>query len=84
MIPWAGTAHLPEQRQYVRGSGCCFAQPPPALGVAGSDGHTQRQQPERLPPGCPEHFWRGLPRQRCGGIAAGYDHAVGVPRSGGT
>ena len=55
---------------------------PPALGVASSDGHTQRQQPERLPPGRPEHFWRGLPRQRCGGIAAGYDHGEAVPRSG--
>ena len=55
---------------------------PPALGVAGSDGHTQRQQPERLPPGRPEHFWRGLPRQRCEGIAAGYDQAEGLPRSG--
>ena len=22
---WAGTAHLPEQRQYVRGCGCCLA-----------------------------------------------------------
>ena len=44
--------------------------------------HCLRQQPERLPPGCPEHFWRGSPRQRCGGIAAGYDQAVGLPRSG--
>ena len=55
---------------------------PPALGVAGSDGHTQRQQPERLPPGHSEHFWRGSPRQRCGGIAAGDDQAEGLPRSG--
>ena len=54
---------------------------PPALGVAGYDGHTQRQQPIGLPPGRPEHFWRGLPRQRCGGIAAGYDHGKAVPRS---
>ena len=46
--------------------------------------HCLRQQPERLPPGRPEHFRRGLPRRRCGGIAARYNQAVGLPRSGGT
>lgn len=54
----------------------------PAQSVADLFRHCLRQQPERLPPGCPEHFWRGLPRQRCGGIAAGYDHGEAVPRSG--
>ena len=44
--------------------------------------HCLRQQPERLPPGRPEHFRRGLPRRRCGGIAARYNQAVGLPRSG--
>ena len=56
----------------------------PAQSVADLFRHCLRQQPERLPPGCPEHFWRGSPRQRCGGIAAGYNQAVGLPRSAGT
>ena len=55
---------------------------PPVQSVADLFRHCLRQQPERLPPGCPEHFWRGSPRQRCGGIAAGYNQAVGLPRSG--
>lgn len=46
--------------------------------------HCLRQQPERLPPGRPPHFRRGLPRRRCGGIAARYNQAVGLPRRGGT
>ena len=54
----------------------------PAQSVADLFRHCLRQQPERLPPGCPEHFWRGSPRQRCGGIAAGDDHGEAVPRSG--
>ena len=54
----------------------------PAQSVADLFRHCLRQQPERLPPGCPEHFWRGSPRQRCGGIAAGYNQAEGLPRSG--
>ena len=44
--------------------------------------HCLRQQPERLPPGRPEHFRRGSPRRRCGGIAARYNHGEAVPRSG--
>ena len=54
----------------------------PAQSVADLFRHCLRQQPERLPPGCPEHFWRGSPRRRCGGIAAGYKHGEAVPRSG--
>ena len=56
----------------------------PAQSVADLFRHCLRQQPERLPPGRPEHFRRGLPRRRCGGIAARYKQAEGLPRSGGT
>ena len=45
------------------------------LRIPDTGGYTQRQQPGRLCPGRPEHFWRGLPRQRCGGIAARYNTA---------
>lgn len=52
---------------------------PPAQGVLMGEpshiddgGYTLRQQAERLPPGCTEHFRQGLPRRRCGGIAARY------------
>ena len=55
---------------------------PPAQSKAGLTGLCLRQRPGRPYPGCPEHFWRGSPRQRCGGIAAGYNQAVGLPRSG--
>ena len=54
----------------------------PAQSVADLFRHCLRQQPERLYPGCPEHFWRVFTRQRCGGIAAWYDQAEGLPRSG--
>ena len=64
---------------------------PPAQGVPTGeptlldDGeYALRQQAERLPPGCPEHFRRGSPRWRRGGIAARYKQAEGLPRSGGT
>ena len=43
---------------------------PPAQSVADLFRHCLRQQPKRLPPGCLEHFWRGSPRQRCGGTDA--------------
>ena len=43
---------------------------------------SSRQQRGRLHSGRPEHFWRGSPRQRCGGIAARYKHGEAVPRSG--
>ena len=33
-------------------------------------GYTLRQQAERLSPGSPEHFRRGLPQRRCGGTDA--------------
>lgn len=32
--------------------------------------NTLRQQAERLSPGSPEHFRRGLPQRRCGGTDA--------------
>ena len=54
----------------------------PAQSVADLFRHCLRQQPERLPPGRPEHFRRGSPRRRCGGIAARYNQAEGLPRSG--
>ncbi len=54
----------------------------PAQSVADLFRHCLRLQPERLPPGCPEHFRRGSPRRRCGGIAARYNQAEGLPRSG--
>ena len=54
----------------------------PAQSVADLFRHCLRQQPERLPPGRPEHFRRGSPRRRCGGIAARYNHGEAVPRSG--
>ena len=37
--------------------------------------HSLRQQPGRLLPGCPEHFWRDSSRQMCGGIAARFNTA---------
>ena len=40
----------------------------PTLGTR--DSHLLlRQRPEGPLSGCPEHGWRGIPRQRCGGIA---------------
>ena len=54
----------------------------PAQSVADLLRHCLRLQPERLLPGRPEHFRRGLPRRRCGGIAARYNQAEGLPRSG--
>ena len=54
----------------------------PAQSVADLFRHCLRQQPNGLPPGRPEHFRRGSPRRRCGGIAARYNHGEAVPRSG--
>ena len=54
----------------------------PAQSVADLLRHCLRQQPIGLPPGCPEHFWRAFARRRCGGIAARYKQAEGLPRSG--
>ena len=75
--PFPANWHCPTNRsttpQRLRGL-------PQAQGVARSIADTRcassRQQRGRLHPGRPEHFWRGPPRQRCGGIAARYNTAT--------
>ena len=74
---------LLESRHYVRGEARhCRSGAVCGGWSAAESRHCLRQQPGRLPPGCPEHFRRGLPRRRCGGIAARYNHGEAVPRSG--
>ena len=76
---------LLESRHYVRGEARHCRSGAVCGGCSEAESrHCLRQQPIGLPPGRPEHFRRGLPRRRCGGIAARYNQAVGLPRSGGT
>ena len=66
---WAGTAQYPRSSS----SSMLMAKPgtnAPVQSVADLLCHCLRQQPGRLLPGRPEHFWRDSSRQKCGGIAA--------------
>ena len=66
---WAGTAQYPRSSS----SSMLMAKPgtnAPVQSVADLLCHSLRQQPGRLLPGRPKHFWRDSSRQRCGGIAA--------------